>query len=165
MKSSWLIAGLIALGLSACGPDRAAVTSAAMDEGLAFLATNAKAQGVVTLPSGLQYKIVKSGPADGIKPIPGDEVKVNYEGKLISGKVFDSSYQRGVPAALPLDALVPGWIEALQLMRPGDAWLLYVPANLAYGENGAGEIPPGSTLIFKIELLGVLPGPGHRQQG
>ena len=154
MKTSWLIAGLIALGLSACGPDRAAVTSAALDEGRTFLATNAKAQGVVTRPSGLQYKIIKSGPADGIKPIPGDEVKVNYEGKLISGKMFDSSYQRGVPAALPL-----------QLMRPGDAWLLYVPANLAYGENGAGEIPPGSTLIFKIELLGVLPGPGHKQQG
>ena len=165
MKRQWMIAGLIALALCACAPDRKAATSAALDEGRTFLATNAKAAGVVTLPSGLQYKIVKSGPADGMKPVRGDEVKVNYEGKLISGKVFDSSYERGVPAALPLDALVPGWIEALQLMRPGDEWILYVPSSLAYGENGAGDIPPGSTLIFRIELLGVLPGPGHTQKG
>lgn len=165
MTRRWMIAALAVLALSACAPDRAKVAAAAMDEGRTFLATNGKAPGVVTLPSGLQYKVVKSGPATGVKPQRGDEVKVNYEGKLISGKVFDSSYDRGVPAALPLDALVPGWIEALQLMRPGDEWILYVPSNLAYGENGAGEIPPGSTLIFKIELLGVLPGPGHAAQG
>jgi len=165
MNKRWMIGVLAALALSACGSNKAAITAAALDEGRTFLATNAKAQGVVTLPSGLQYKIVKSGPADGMKPLRGDEVKVNYEGKLISGKVFDSSYERGVPAALPLDALVPGWIEALQLMRPGDEWVLYVPSNLAYGDNGAGEIPPGSTLIFKIELLGILPGPGHARQG
>ncbi len=165
MKTRWMIAALAALALTACAPDRAAITAASQDEGRTFLATNARAQGVVTLPSGLQYRIVKSGPADGVKPMRGDEVKVNYEGKLISGKVFDSSYERGIPAALPLDALVPGWIEALQLMRPGDEWILYVPSNLAYGDNGAGEIPPGSTLIFRIELLAVLAGPGHTPQG
>jgi peptidylprolyl isomerase/FKBP-type peptidyl-prolyl cis-trans isomerase FklB len=165
MNSRWMIAALAALALAACAPDRAAITAAAQDEGRTFLAANAKAQGVVTLPSGLQYKVVKSGPATGVKPMRGDEVKVNYEGKLISGKIFDSSYERGVPAALPLDALVPGWIEALQLMRPGDEWILYVPSNLAYGDNGAGDIPPGSTLIFKIELLAILPGPGRAQQG
>lgn len=165
MKNRWMLGALVALALAACGPNRAAVTAAAMDEGRTFLAANAKAPGVVSLPSGLQYKVVKSGPAEGVRPLPGDEVKVNYEGKLISGKVFDSSYERGVPAALPLDQLVPGWIEALQLMRPGDEWVLYVPSNLAYGENGAGDIPPGSTLIFRIELLGVLPGPGHAQKG
>lgn len=165
MTRRWMIAALAVLTISACAPDRAKIAAAAMDEGRTFLTANAKAQGVVTLPSGLQYKVVKSGPADGVKPQRGDEVKVNYEGKLISGKVFDSSYERGVPAALPLDALVPGWIEALQLMRPGDEWILYVPPNLAYGDSGAGDIPPGSTLIFRIELLGVLPGPGHSQQG
>lgn len=165
MNSRWMIGALAALALAACAPDRAAIMAAAQDEGRTFLAANAKAQGVVTLPSGLQYKVVKSGPATGVKPMRGDEVKVNYEGKLISGKIFDSSYERGVPAALPLDALVPGWIEALQLMRPGDEWILYVPSNLAYGDNQAGDIPPGSTLIFKIELLAILPGPGHAQQG
>ncbi|OXE35977.1 MAG: peptidylprolyl isomerase [Phenylobacterium zucineum] len=165
MTFRWMIAAAAALMLLACAPDRTAIAAAAMDEGRTFLTTNAKAPGVITLASGLQYKIIKSGPADGLKPRRGDEVKVNYEGKLISGKVFDSSYQRGIPSALPLDALVPGWIEALQLMRPGDEWILYVPSNLAYGENGAGEIPPGSTLIFRIELLDVLPGPGHPSQG
>ena len=165
MNSRWMIGALAALALAACAPDRAAITAASQDEGRTFLAANAKAQGVVTLPSGLQYKVVKSGPATGVKPMRGDQVKVNYEGKLISGKIFDSSYERGVPAALPLDALVPGWIEALQLMRPGDEWILYVPSNLAYGDNQAGDIPPGSTLIFKIELLAILPGPGHAQQG
>jgi peptidylprolyl isomerase/FKBP-type peptidyl-prolyl cis-trans isomerase FklB len=158
-----LFAALVAcLFLGACaagGPDPAAT------EGKAFLATNAKATGVVSLPSGLQYKIIKSGPATGLKPGPQDEVKVHYEGKLISGQVFDSSYERGAPAALPLPALIPAWIEALQLMRPGDVWMLYVPPELGYGDAGAGDIPPNSTLIFKIELIGILPAPGRIQQG
>ena len=133
----------------------------------AFMATNAKAAGVVVLPSGLQYKIVRSGPATGMKPQLTDEVKVHYEGKLITGKVFDSSYDRGQPAAMPLKGLVAGWREALQLMRPGDEWILYVPAKLGYGDEGAGggEIPGGAALIFRIELIDVLPGPGRVQQG
>lgn len=155
-----VLAACLSLGACAAGgPDPVA------KEGKAFLATNAKVPGVVSLPSGLQYKIIKSGPATGLKPGPEDEVKVHYEGKLISGQVFDSSYERGTPAALPLPALIPAWIEALQLMRPGDVWMLYVPPELGYGDAGAGDIPPNSTLIFKIELIGILPAPGRIQQG
>jgi FKBP-type peptidyl-prolyl cis-trans isomerase len=154
-----------ALVLAACGPSKKASAAAELDAGKAFLATNAKAPGVVVLPSGLQYKIVRSGPADGMRPQKQDEVKVNYEGKLLNGTVFDSSYERGVPAAMPVDALIPAWVEALQLMRPGDEWMLYAPSNLAYGDEGQGSIPPGSTLIFRIELIAVLPGPGHTANG
>ncbi len=164
------IAGLAALLLlTACGPAKLdpKVIAANAATGQAYLASNAKTPGVITLRSGLQYKIIRSGPADGPSPLPGDEVKVNYEGKLLSGKVFDSSYARGVPAAMPLDGLIPGWVEALQLMRPGDEWVLYIPPEQAYGSTGTGggEIPPESTLIFRIELLGILPGPGHSAQG
>jgi FKBP-type peptidyl-prolyl cis-trans isomerase len=154
-----------ALMLAACGPSKKASAAAEIDAGKAFLATNAKAPGVKVLPSGLQYKIVRSGPADGMRPQKQDEVKVNYEGKLLDGTVFDSSYARGVPAAMPVDALIPAWVEALQLMRPGDEWMLYAPSNLAYGDQGQGAIPPGSTLIFRIELIAVLPGPGHTANG
>jgi FKBP-type peptidyl-prolyl cis-trans isomerase len=154
-----------ALALTACGPKKKAAASADLAAGKAFLANNAKQPGVKVLPSGLQYRIVRSGPADGQRPHKGDEVKVNYEGKLLNGKVFDSSYERGQPAAMPLDALIPGWIEALQLMRPGDEWVLYVPPELGYGAEGAGEIPPDSTLIFRIELINFLPGPGRVGQG
>ena len=155
-----------ALALTACGPGKpAAAAGPDLAAGKAFLAKNAKAPGVKVLPSGLQYKIVRSGPADGLRPHKGDEVKVNYEGKLLNGKVFDSSYDRGQPAAMPLDALIPGWIEALQLMRPGDEWVLYVPPELGYGAEGAGEIPPNATLIFRIELINFLPGPGRIGQG
>lgn len=136
-------------------------------EAKAFLDKNAKEPGVKVLPSGLQYRIVRSGPATGLRPQETDEVKVHYEGKLLDGRVIDSSYERGAPAAMPLRALIPGWIEALKLMRPGDEWTLYLPPDLAYGEEGAGngEIPPGSVLIFRIELIDVLPGPGRIQQG
>lgn len=151
-----------ALALSACGKVTDKVN---LDEGKAFLAKNAKLEGVKTLASGLQYKIVRSGPTEGMRPQATDEVKVNYEGKLLNGEVFDSSYERGMPAALPLPALIPGWIEALKLMRPGDEWILSVPPALAYGNEGAGQIPPGSTLIFRIELIAVLPGPGRIGQG
>ena len=134
-------------------------------EAKAYMDANAKADGVQTLPSGVQYKIVRSGPADGLKPGPDDEVKVHYEGKLADGTVFDSSYERGQPAAMPLPALIPAWKEALQLMRPGDEWVLYVPPAMGYGEEGAGEIPPNSVLIFRIELIDVLPAPGRVGQG
>ncbi len=131
----------------------------------AFLASNAKAAGVVTTPSGLQYKIVRSGPPSGLKPQAADEVKVNYEGKLLDGTVFDSSYERGIPASMPLSQLIPGWIEALQLMRPGDEWILYVPPELGYGAQSGGPIPPNSALIFRIELIDLLPAPGRIQAG
>ena len=158
------------LTLAACGakddnPAQAKAASEGRKVAEAYMARNAKAEGVKTLPSGLQYKIVRSGPAGGLKPREDDEVKVHYEGKLLSGEVFDSSYERGAPAALPLRALIPGWIEALQLMRPGDEWVLYVPPKLGYGDEDKGAIPPNSVLIFRIELIDVLPAPGRIGQG
>jgi FKBP-type peptidyl-prolyl cis-trans isomerase len=154
------------LALAGChrGPDPA-VLKANLELGQAFLAQNAKAEGVRATASGLQYKVLKSGPADGPRPKPADEIKIHYEGRLIDGKVFDSSLERGVPATFVLGNLIPGWVEALQLMRPGDEWEIYVPARLGYGEREAGEIPPNSTLIFKIQLLGVLPDETSIQQG
>jgi len=146
--------------LSACGPS-AQVLKANAEAAEAFMAKNAKEPGIVVLPSGLQYKIVRSGPAGGDQPKRADEIKIHYEGKLAAdGKVFDSSYERGAPAIFPLAGLIPAWVEALPLMRPGDEWMLYVPPALGYGENGAGShIPPNSALIFRIELLGILPHP------
>lgn len=158
-----LIVLCAALALAACdrGPQ---VDNSAESE--AFLEQNAKAEGVKTLPSGVQYKVVRSGPVTGIKPGPNDEVKVHYEGKLVNGKVFDSSYERGQPAAMPLGGLIPAWVEALQQMRPGDEWILYVPPEQGYGAEGAGaDIPPNSALIFRIELIDVLPAPGRVQMG
>ena len=110
------------LALSACGPSKKQQESLADAE--AFLTQNAKQPGVVTLPDGLQYKIVRSGPVTGAKPGPIDEVKVHYEGKLTTGEIFDSSYERGQPASFPLQGLVPAWREALVMMRPGDEWTL-----------------------------------------
>lgn len=120
-----------------------------------FIAENAKKPGVKTLPSGVQYEVVKSGPAGGKSPTKRSLVKVHYEGKLISGEVFDSSYERGAPAVMNVGRLIPAWIEALQQMKPGDEWILYVPPEQGYGERGAGPIPPNSVLIFRMELLDV----------
>jgi FKBP-type peptidyl-prolyl cis-trans isomerase len=168
MRTS-LILLAAALALTACHPKPSPlqVASKGQAEAQAFLANNAKDPAVHTLPDGLQFKVVHSGPANGLRPALGDEVKVNYEGKLLNGKVFDSSYERGQPAAMPLKGLIPAWQEALPLMRPGDEWILYVPPKLGYGAEGAGggEIPPGAALIFRIELIDVLPGPGRIQQG
>ena len=147
-----LAAGLlVALSLSACGQSKEAIAN--MDAAKTFMASNAKAEGVKTLPSGVQYKIVTSGPADGTSPKKSDEVKVHYEGKLLSDEIFDSSFQRGAPATFPLGGLIPAWVEALQQMKPGDEWLLYVPPEQGYGAQGAGPIPPNSVLIFRIQLI------------
>ena len=159
-----------ALALAACTPKARhakgpAAPQAQSEQSRAFMANVAKEAGVKVLPSGLAYKIVRSGPATGLRPQLNDEVKVHYEGKLENGTVFDSSYERGQPAAMPLKGLVPAWQQALPLMRPGDEWILYVPSNLGYGEEGQGPIPPGAPLIFRIELIDVLPGPGRIQQG
>jgi FKBP-type peptidyl-prolyl cis-trans isomerase len=143
------------LALAACHRPPAPASNA----GKAFLAQNAHAGGVHVTASGLQYRILRSGPASGLRPKPADEVKVNYEGKLLDGEVFDSSYQRGTPVVMTVRELVPGWVEALQLMRPGDEWLLYVPPSLGYGDKGAGPIPPNSVLVFKLELIDVAPDP------
>ena len=124
-------------------------------EGEAFLAENAKKEGVVTLPSGLQYKVITEG--SGNKPTASQQIKCHYEGTLINGAKFDSSYDRNEPAVFPVNGVIQGWVEALQLMPVGSKWELYIPYNLAYGERGAGQsIPPYATLIFTVELLEIL---------
>lgn len=129
-------------------------TAAVRQEGEAFLAENAKKEGVVTLPSGLQYKVLNAG--SGKSPKASDSVECHYEGRLIDGSVFDSSYQRGETATFGVTQVIAGWVEALQLMKEGDKWQLYIPYNLAYGERGAGaQIPPYATLIFDVELVSV----------
>ena len=121
--------------------------------GEAFLVENAKKEGVKTTASGLQYKVIKSG--TGPSPKMTDVVKVHYHGKLIDGTVFDSSVRRNTPATFPVNGVIPGWTEALQLMKVGDKWQLVIPPKLAYGENGSGPIGPNSVLIFEVELLGI----------
>jgi FKBP-type peptidyl-prolyl cis-trans isomerase FklB len=129
-------------------------TAANKTEGAAFLAANKSKEGVVTLPSGLQYKILTAG--TGPKPTAGDSVKCNYRGTLINGTEFDSSYKRGQPATFAVGQVIKAWTEALQLMPVGSKWQLFVPADLAYGEHGAGaEIGPNATLIFEVELLSI----------
>ena len=119
-----------------------------------FLAENAKKEGVVTTSSGLQYKIIKKG--TGATPTATSVVTVDYEGKLVDGKVFDSSYKTGKPATFPVNGVIPGWTEALQLMKEGAVWELYIPQELAYGANSpGGVIEPYSTLVFKVELKKV----------
>ncbi len=123
-------------------------------EGDAFLAANAKKEGVKSTKSGLQYKVVKEG--TGKTPKPTDTVKTNYKGMLINGTVFDSSEQNGGPVSFPVNQVIAGWTEALQLMKVGAKYTLYIPSDLAYGPEGHGpDIPPNSTLIFDIELLGI----------
>jgi FKBP-type peptidyl-prolyl cis-trans isomerase FklB len=126
-------------------------------DGEAFLAENKKKEGVKTLPSGLQYKVIKAG--TGKKPKADDTVTVNYQGTLINGTEFDSSYKRGQPATFPVSGgIIPGWTEALQLMGEGAKWQLFIPSNLAYGERGtSGIIGPNATLIFEIELVSIKP--------
>lgn len=124
------------------------------DEGTKFLEENAKKEGVMTLPSGLQYKVLKEG--TGEKPALTDKVTTHYHGTKIDGSVFDSSVERGQPATFPVSGVIPGWTEALQLMPVGSKWQLYVPYDLAYGERGAGQaIGPYETLIFDVELLSI----------
>ena len=154
-----LAAAALTLGLAACAPagaqpnDQAAAAAAA-----AYMTKNATEEGVKTLPDGLQYKIIKSGPPNGAHPGLTDTVKVNYEGRLTSGEVFDSTMtEGGKPVLFQVDQLVPAWTEALQMMRPGDTWMLYVPPALGYGDKRTGPIPPNSVLVFKMELLAVLP--------
>lgn len=125
------------------------------EEGEAFLAANAKKEGVKVLASGLQYKVLTEGA--GKKPGATDKVKCHYAGTFTDGQTFDSSYQRGEPAVFGVNQVIKGWTEALQLMSEGSVWELYIPYELAYGENGApGAIPPYSALIFKVELIEVL---------
>jgi FKBP-type peptidyl-prolyl cis-trans isomerase FklB len=127
---------------------------AAHKAGEEFLAANKDKEGVVTLPSGMQYKILTAG--SGPKPTASDTVSCNYKGTLLNGKEFDSSYKRGHPETFPVGGVIKGWTEALQLMPVGSKWQLFIPADLAYGDRGAGgDIGPGETLIFEVELLSI----------
>lgn len=126
-----------------------------LEEGTAFLEKNKENPNIITLPSGLQYEVLTEG--KGKKPVLTDRVKCHYQGSLISGFVFDSSMQRGEPAVFGVEQVIPGWVEALQLMPVGSRWKLYIPASLGYGAQGAGDvIPPNSALIFEIELIDIV---------
>ena len=126
-----------------------------IEKGKAFLAENAKKEGIVTLPSGLQYEVITEG--NGKKPSATDRVKCHYEGTLIDGTLFDSSIKRGQPAVFGVNQVIQGWVEALQLMTEGSKWRLFIPSELGYGAQQAGEmIPPHSTLIFEVELIEVI---------
>jgi FKBP-type peptidyl-prolyl cis-trans isomerase FklB len=128
-------------------------------KGNAFLVENKKRNGVVVLPSGLQYEVIKNGDANSPTAKAVDTVVVNYKGTLIDGKEFDNSFKRGEPAAFPVMGVIKGWIEVLQLMRKGDNWKVYIPSELAYGAGGAagGAIPPNSVLVFEINLEDIRP--------
>ena len=134
---------------------RARVGNANHAAARAFLAHNGKRKGVVTTASGLQYQVLKAGQGD--SPQPGDIVTVNYRGTLLDGTEFDSSYKRGQPATFPMDRVIPGWQEALKLMKPGARWRIFIPPQLAYDLNSPPQIPPGSLLIFDVDLLGIRP--------
>ena len=132
------------------------MNAASIEQGVQFLEENKKRPNVVTLPSGLQYEVINEGKV-GTYAKATDQVKCYYEGTLIDGTLFDSSIKRGQPAVFGVNQVIPGWVEALQLMPEGAKWKLYIPSDLAYGAQGAGEmIPPHSTLIFEVELLEIL---------
>ncbi len=131
----------------------AAKSEANLKEGLAFLEENKKKHGVTTLGSGLQYEILIEG--NGVKPTATQTVTCHYHGTLVNGTVFDSSVRRGMPASFPLNRVISGWTEALQLMPVGSKWRLYLPPHLAYGAIQVGTIPANSTLIFEVELLSI----------
>ena len=133
----------------------AKMNAASIEQGNSFLEENKKKEGVITLPSGLQYEVITEG--TGKKAQATDQVKCHYEGTLIDGTLFDSSVKRGQPAVFGVNQVIPGWVEALQLMSEGAKWKLYIPSDLAYGAQGEGElIPPHSALIFEVELIQVL---------
>jgi FKBP-type peptidyl-prolyl cis-trans isomerase FkpA len=124
-----------------------------LEKGAAFLEENGKREGVITTESGIQYEVITEG--DGAKPTESSTVTVHYEGTLIDGTVFDSSYENGEPISFPLNGVIPGWTEGLQLMSVGSTYKLYIPSNLGYGARSTGPIPGNSVLIFKVELLDI----------
>ncbi len=172
MRYGWARAAhapILALALAACG-DRTGAPDEAAAENLRaaefFLASNARAKDVSVLPSGVQYKVLTSGPSGGARPDSNDLVRVDYEGSLTDGTVFDSSFERGQPAVfttedgIPGLSVVEGWRDALQAMRVGDEWIVYLPPSKGYGAEGQGEIPPNSVLVFRLKLLDMDSIPG-----
>jgi FKBP-type peptidyl-prolyl cis-trans isomerase len=149
----------IAIGLSlvtgACTSVQPTLKPAMTAPGPDFLLRNAAARGVVTTPSGLQYQIVRSGPKTGPNPATGDTVSFDYEGRLLTGEIFDSSYERRKPFIGSVDGFIPGLTEALRMMRPGDEWIVWIPPDLAYGERGSETIPPRSLLQFRLAVHSV----------
>ena len=168
MTCAWLRGAAMAgvLLLAACGRGGgddvdAGVAAENLREAEAFLERNASADGVQTLPSGLQYKVIRAAPEGAESPDGNDLVRVHYEGALIDGTVFDSSYERGAPYVTTPEQVVAGWTEALQRMKVGDEWMLYVPPALGYEDRWQGpQIPPNSVLVFRMELLAVAKAPG-----
>ncbi len=146
-----------AIGLSLLASCAAAPPAPSTAPGADFLIRNAAAKGVVTTPTGLQYSIVKSGPNTGRSPVSGDSVTFDYEGKLTTGETFDSSFARGEPLTGNVDRFVPGFTEALKLMRPGDEWIVWIPPELGYGAEASGPIPANSVLRFRMALRKVTP--------
>jgi peptidylprolyl isomerase/FKBP-type peptidyl-prolyl cis-trans isomerase FklB len=162
-----LVAVAAVLALAACkpAPKAAPDAQASAAAAAAFMAKNGKASGVQTLPSGVQYKVVKSGPAGGIHPGLNDEVKVHYELTLLNGDVIDSSFDRGAPAVMDLRSLVGAWQQVLPKMKPGDEWQVWAPPKEGYGEEDNGPIPGNSVLVFRIQLIDVLPEGGTIGRG
>lgn len=152
-----IIAAFVLAFAGACATVPTIPTPPATAPGPDFLVRNAAARNVVSTPSGLQYFVVRSGPATGQNPVGSDTVTFDYEGKLISGETFDSSYQRGTPLTGPVDGFVPGFTEALKLMRPGDEWIVWIPPALGYGDRASGPIPANSVLRFRLALHSVTP--------
>lgn len=161
-----VLAAVLALaGCNRAGGGDPAEMAKSAAEAKAFMATNAKVEGVQTLPSGVQYKIVRSGPPGGETPDRNDLVRVDYEGTLTDGTVFDSSFQSGQPAVFTVGDVVPGWTEALQHMRVGDEWWVYVPPAQGYGEEGRPGIPSNAVMVFRIKLLDIARAPGGDRGG
>lgn len=150
LDRAWLLSSCLLGALALAGQGARADTPT---DAAAFLKRKAAEPGVITLPSGLEYKVVESGDAAGSHPTPAQNIMVNYVGKLADGAIFDESH--GQIVTLPLSGVIKGWTEGVQLMRPGDIWNFYIPPSLAYGEKGAGPIPPNAALQFRIELVAV----------
>lgn len=154
------LAALLAVLATACATVPPLPTPPVTAPGPDFLVRNAAAGNVVSTASGLQYFIIRSGPETGVRPTASDTVTFDYEGKLVTGETFDSSFERGTPLTGPVDRFVPGFTEALQLMRPGDEWVVWVPPALGYGNRATGTIPANSILRFRLALHSVTPATG-----
>lgn len=155
MHYGWIKGACVAMWLSA-GAAQAATPAENLKTGQDYLASVGKQPGVVTLPSGVMYRVISSSPKPGAQPTVADNVTIHYEGKLISGAVFDSSFERGQPANFPLGRLIPAWQQAIPQMHVGDEILLYTPPSQAYGERDLSpDIPPNSTLIFRVRLYAI----------